>query len=155
MQASGPPPYFGENVIAGCSNLESFRSADGRLSSRAESFVEPADQFAQARVCRLASGGAQNQICGRRKQGGATLQERMRDLVRSGNGAVFEDAETVKEINLGRTVLADQAQGVNCRAAVQGDQHGRGYFPHRCPGPEFPFASVLDPPIDTSTSPSN
>ncbi len=87
-----------------------------------ERFVDPADQFAQARVCRLASGSSRNQICGRRKQGGATLQERMRDLVRSRNGAVFEDAETVKEINVSRTVLADQAHRVNCRAAVQGDQ---------------------------------
>ena len=64
---SGLPPYFGENVIAYRRNLESFRSADGRFSLRAQSFVDPADKLPQAWVCRLASGCTRKQIHGRRK----------------------------------------------------------------------------------------
>ncbi len=64
VESSGFPPYFRENVVAGCRHLESLRSADGRFSSRGESFVEPADQFAQTRVRRLASDGTRKQICG-------------------------------------------------------------------------------------------
>ena len=74
----------------------------------------------------------------------------MRDLVRSRNGTVFEDTETVKEINLSRTALAYQAQGVDCWAAVQGDQHRGRHLPRRGTGAEFALGRMLEAPIGDS-----
>jgi len=70
--------------------------------------------------------------------------------VRSRNGTVFEDTETVKEINLSRTALAYQAQGVDCWAAVQGDQHRCRHLLCRGAGAEFAFGRMLDAPVGNS-----
>ena len=96
------------------------RTGLGRLGDvQAKPTIEGRHQLPQARVCRLPSDGATDQVRGGNDSHAGRVDERLQPFTRSGHFSALKKGKAVKEVQMSRASFADNACSVHGRPAAR------------------------------------